>query len=93
MSIPSFLFQLFSIHMHIPILTGIKKWMHNLLKKWLFCDKNTLLNINFLNEGNLGVNFLIDILTIYCRCLVFQCLYFLRCGMHMFIPVLEEVQN
>ena len=46
--------------------------------------------LKFHDEGQLYSNCLVYILTIYCKCPLFQ---FLNCDIRMQIPVLTEVQN
>ena len=65
-------------------------WMHKSLKNGPILIKNVLLKLCFRDEGYLYVNFLIFIVTIYCKCILFQ--FFSR-GIRKNIPNLTGLQN
>ena len=62
------------------------KWMHNLLKNGRILTKTILFKLNLKNENHWDANFLIDIVTIYKECLLFQLLR-RGIGMHITIPI------
>ena len=76
--------------MHIPILTGVQIGRVGGCENGQILIKNLLLKLLFQDEGRFYGNFLFYILSIYCKCLLFQ---FLSRGRRMHIPILTRVQN
>ena len=72
--------------MHIPILTGVHKGRINRKQSAYILIKKCTFKLNFQDKGLMYANFLISVLTIYRKCLLFQ---FLGCDICIF-PYQQE---